>query len=130
MTRSRLFTLGAALALTMGAAPAPVAAEEVLFKCYFDWVCDPNRKCIDADLDLRFKVDIDNNTVTRLGGNETSSFSLILGDRGVTMLETPISGGPSMTTVQISNGWAVHSDHGFDGADMAPMQYLGECTTL
>ena len=127
MTLPRLIALALA---SLSLAPSPAAAEEVLFKCYFDWVCDPNRKCIDAGLDLRFKVDVEANTVVRLGGEATSSFSLILGDRGLTMLETPISGGTATTTVQISNGWAVHSDHGFDGPDMAPMQYLGDCQTM
>ncbi len=121
---------GAALMLGLTLAPAPLAAEELLFKCYFDWVCDPNRTCTDADLDLRFKVDTETNEVERLGGNPTSTFSLLLGDRGLTMLEVPISGGASTTTVQISNGWAVHSDNGFSGADLAPKQYLGECVTM
>ena len=121
------------VALTLAAllAPLPAAAEEVLFRCWFDGVCDPDRGACDAaELDLRFKVDTETNAVTRLGGTLTSAYSLILGDRSLTMLEVPISGGTATTTVEIGGGWAVHSDNGFDGAALAPKQYFGECQVM
>ncbi|MCI2398329.1 hypothetical protein [Aliiroseovarius subalbicans] len=127
MTAFRMTGLAVALGLASGAAQA----EEILFKCLFDGVCDPDRsKCESADLDLRFKVDTEANTVTRLGGNTTSRFSLILGDRALTMLEVPISGGTATTTVLMDGGWAVHSDNGFEGANLSPKQFFGECQAL
>lgn len=119
-----------AIGLAAGIAPAPAVAEEVFFKCHFDWDCDPNRKCTDADLNLGFHVDTETNSVSKVGGDPTSTFSLILGDRGVTILETMLSGGTATTTVSIMGGDAVHSTQPFDGMDLAPHQYLGECVTL
>lgn len=110
-------------------APAPLVAEEILFRCFFDGVCDPDRmKCEAAGLDIRFKVDTETNTVDRLAGEPTSAFSLILGDRALTVLEVPISGGTVTTTIPMDGGWSVHSDNGFNGAEIAPKQYFGECT--
>jgi hypothetical protein len=127
----RITRLLAIAFLTLTAvAPAPALAEEITFKCYFDWVCDPNRKCQDAGEDIRFKVDVENNAVTRLGGNEMSQFSLILGDRALTILEITISGGTTTTTIKVSNGEAVHSVNGIEGNTLTPFQYLGECVNL
>ena len=122
--------IAAALALVV-IAPVPVAAEEILFKCFFDGMCDPDRmKCEAAGLDVRFKVDTEINTVERLGGEPTSTFSLVLGDRALTVLEIPFSGGTTTTTIPTGGGWAVHSENGFNGADIAPKQYFGECTGI
>ncbi len=122
-------TRAATLALALAATPA--AAEEILFKCFFDGVCDPDRStCEAAELDIRFKVDTETNAVERLGGEPTSSYSLILGDRAVTLLEVPISGGTATTTIPTGGGWSVHSDNGFNGADIAPKQYFGECAAM
>ena len=86
--------------------------------------------CQDAGLDARFKVDLETNDVSRIGGNALSQFSLILGDRAITILETPISGGTATTTVKISDGEAVHSENLITGNTLTPMQYLGECVTF
>ncbi len=119
--------LAAAVALLL--APAPATAEEILFKCFFDGVCDPDRmKCEASGLDIRFKVDIETNAVEPLGGEPTSAYSLILGDRALTVLEVPFSGGTATTTIPTGGGWSVHSVNGFNGADIAPKQYFGECT--
>ena len=108
---------------------APLAAEEILFKCFFDGVCDPDRmKCEASELDVRFKVDTETNEVEQLGGEVTSAYSLILGDRALTVLEVPFSGGTVTTTIPTGGGWSVHSVNGFNGADIAPKQYFGECT--
>lgn len=107
----------------------PVSAQEMFFKCYFDWVCDPNRSCQQADLDIRYKVDLDSQTAERLGGNELSDFQIILGDRAVSFLEIPISGGVSTTTVSTMNGDAVHSENAISGIRLEPMQYIGQCST-
>ena len=119
--------IAAAVALLL--TPAPASAEEILFKCFFDGVCDPDRMTCEASgLDVRFKVDTETNAVEQLGGEPTSAFSLILGDRALTVLEVPFSGGTVTTTIPTGGGWAVHSDNGFNGADIAPKQYFGECT--
>ncbi len=126
MSRRRLIT-----AALLAAAPAPLAADEILYRCFFDGVCDPDRsKCEGAALDIRFRVDTATGAVERLGGDATSRYSLILGDRALTMLEIPVSGGTATTTVPTGGGWSVHSDNGFNGADIAPKQYFGECTGL
>ena len=119
----------ALLSVLITAAPA-VQAEEVIFKCWFDWSCDPNRTCQDAGLDIRFRVDADTNAVSRIGGDPLIVMSLIFGDRAVTILEQPISGGLATTTVMISNGNAVRSENLVTGRDLTPMQYLGTCQTL
>ena len=95
-------TKPAALALAVLFAP-PVAAEEVIFRCWFDWMCDPNTRCADAAEDIRFRVDVEANTVTRLGGNALSQFDLLFGDRALTVLERPVSGGTATTTIMLSN---------------------------
>ncbi len=117
------------LALAAGIAP-PVQAEEVIFRCFFDWMCDPNRKCIDAGEDIRFRVDLETSTVERIGGNDLSQFDLILGDRALTILERPISGGTATTTIMVSGGDAVHSENLIDGRLLSPRQYLGQCTPV
>ncbi len=116
-----------ALIPVLALAPAQLAAEEILFRCWFDWVCDPNTRCDHAGEDIRFRVDSETNTVSRIGGNELSAFSLILGDRALTVLETPISGGTTTTTIMIDTGNAVHSENAVSGRDLSPRQYLGEC---
>ncbi len=117
--------IAAALAFAM-----PAQAEEVLFKCTFDWRCDPNRKCDDAWLDLRYKVDVETSAVTRLAGDPLTEASLILGDRALTILEAPVSGGTATTTVMLTDGEAVHTDHAIEGVTLSPMIYLGECITF
>lgn len=120
----------ATFSLAMAMLSTPVMADEILFKCYFDWGCDPNTKCSDADLDIRFKLDTETNEVTRVGGNQLSTFSTLIGDRAVTFLEIPISGGTTTTTISTQNGLAVHSEHTIEGIDISPRQYLGECITF
>lgn len=107
---------------------APVSAEEVIVKCFFDYVCDPNRKCDNATLDLRFRLDSDTNAVERIGGNGTSEFSLILGDRAITVLEQPITGGANTTTILTETGDSVHSANRIDGRALEPRQYVGLCS--
>jgi len=109
---------------------APAAAEKVIFKCHFDWVCDPNRACADAGLDVRFRVNLETNAVERLGGDALTGAGLILGDRAITILETPVSGGAATTTVMITDGEAARSENLVEGVTLTPMQYLGECITI
>ena len=52
--------------LAAGATALPGHADEVVIKCYFDWSCDINRKCQDADLDIRFRADAETNVVKRM----------------------------------------------------------------
>ncbi len=123
--------LAAGLAATLALAASPAAAEEILFKCYFDGVCDPDRmSCGPAGLDLRFRIDTETNAVEALGGTPTSTHSLVIGDRALTIVEAPVSGGASTTTIPTTGGWAVHSVNGFDGATLAPKQYFGQCAAL
>lgn len=105
----------------------PVQAEELVLKCWFDWVCDPNRKCQDAGEDIRFKVDTEANSVSRIGGNPLSRFELVLGDRALTVLERPISGGVMTTTMMLGSGTAVHSENAVTGRELTPRQFVGEC---
>jgi hypothetical protein len=118
----------ALLSLTLLATPA--SAESVLFKCFFDWSCDPNRKCQNAGLDVRFRVDTDTNGVTRLGGDPLVTPSMIFGDRAITILEEPISGGLATTTIMLNSGEAVRSENLITGRLLTPMQYLGSCQTF
>lgn len=113
------------LALVMGALPA--SSEELIFRCYFDWVCDPDTKCSDAAEDVRFRLNTETNAVSRIGGNQLSEFELLLGDRAITVLEKPISGGSTTTTILIDGGAAVHSENMIKGRSLAPRQFLGEC---
>lgn len=108
----------------------PAQAEQVVFRCFFDWVCDPNTKCDHAGEDIRFRVDLEANTVERIGGNPLSAFDLLLGDRAITFLERPISGGTVTTTVMIDGGDAVHSENLITGRDLTARQYLGNCTAF
>ena len=124
---ARAIIKGAALAVLLA---LPAQAEEVIFRCYFDWVCDPNRKCQDAGEDIRFRVNLETNGVERLGGNALSKFDLLLGDRALTVLERPVSGGIATTTIMLSGGDAVHSENLIDGRVLSPMQYLGQCTPV
>ncbi len=64
------------------------------------------------------------------GGSPTSRYSLVIGDRALTIIETPISGGTTTTTIPIGGGWAVHSVNGFNGAIIAPKQYFGQCAAM
>ncbi|MDJ0993985.1 MAG: hypothetical protein QNI90_10450 [Dinoroseobacter sp.] len=106
----------------------PAQAEEFIFRCFFDWVCDPNRTCQDAGEDIRFRVNPETNAVARIGGNDLSSFTLLIGDRAVTVLEQTISGGTTTTTIMTEDGFAVHSENAITGQLLTPMQYLGTCT--
>ncbi|PSL19425.1 hypothetical protein [Shimia abyssi] len=108
-------------------APLAAQAEEHIFRCYFDWVCDPNTKCNHAGEDIRFKINIETNAVSRIAGNPLSDFDLIIGDRAITVLERPISGGTTTTTILTDNGDAVHSENAVDGRSLVPRQYLGNC---
>jgi len=104
-------------------------AREIILKCYFDWVCDPNRKCQDAGENIRFRVNVAENTVSRIGGDPLSKFMLVPGDRALTILERPISGGVSTTTMMLTGGGdAVHSENAVTVRTLTPMQYLGTCT--
>lgn len=119
----------ALICLGLALSALPAQAEEIIFKCYFDWVCDPNRKCSDASLDVRFRVDVDTNSVSRIGGDQLSETEVLLGDRALTVLEKPISGGVAATTIMIGNGNAVRAENLITGRDLTPMQYLGNCQT-
>lgn len=121
---------GLLMVMACAAMPSLASADSFVFRCYFDWVCDPNRSCTDAGKDIRFRIDPETNAVERLGGNDLSDFSLILGDRAVTILETPISGGATTTTILNADGSAVHSENAIDGRVLAPMQYLGTCVAV
>lgn len=105
----------------------PAAAEDVVFRCAFDWVCDPNTRCDHAAKDIRFRVDVAAGTVSRLGGNNLSDFELLLGDRAITVLERPVSGGAVTTTIMLADGTAVHSENLVTGRELTPMQYVGNC---
>ncbi|MDU8926912.1 hypothetical protein RXV86_05910 [Alisedimentitalea sp. MJ-SS2] len=121
------------IALACAQLALPAQAEEVVIKCYFDWSCDINRKCQDADIDVRFRADAETGTVKRIGGGAMSQLDeleLILGDRAITILEKPISGGAATTTLMISNGDAVRSENLITGIRLTPMQYLGQCQTV
>ena len=121
-----VFLTGGLLAL----APAPGSAEEMLFRCYFDWMCDPNRTYQDAGLDIRYRLDTETNQATRIGHSGPGRIDAVIGDRAVTFVETPISGGLSTTTVLLGSGDAVHSTHAIDGVTMTPLQYLGNCVAM
>lgn len=125
----KLRQLGGAVALGCVAA-LPVSAEEVILKCYFDWGCDPNRKCDHADLDIRFRANMETNTVEPVGRKGLSEYELIFGDRAITVLERPISGGVNSLTFLITGGHAVYSRNHIAGIDLEPAQYLGECVPL
>ncbi|WP_068111542.1 hypothetical protein [Tropicimonas marinistellae] len=118
-----------AAGLAVCAAPA-LAEEVILFKCFFDWKCDPNRACGDAALDRRIKHFTETNAVELLGGDPLSRMAVQIGDRSVSFLEMQISGAVDVTTVKITNGEAVHSTHRIDGMTLTPEQYLGECVAL
>ena len=120
--------LAAAFVLLLVMAAAPVRAEEVIFRCIFDWVCDPNRTCSDVAEDIRFRIDLEASTVERIGGNPLSAFQLLLGDRALTVLELPISGGTTSTTIMVDSGDAVHSANHIEGRILEPRQYVGRCT--
>ena len=110
---------------------SPVAAEEVIFRCYFDWMCDPNRKCSDAELDVRYKVDLETEAAERIGmKSDLVELDMIFGDRAITILEKPISGGLTSTTLMINDGAAVRSENEVKGRDLAPFQYLGQCISM
>jgi hypothetical protein len=118
---------GIAASVLLSALPAQAQAQDMLFRCTFDWVCDPNRKCQDAQLDIRFKLNSETNQASRIGATGPGTTNVIIGDRAATFVETPISGGVSTTTVKLSDGEAVHSSHAIDGTTLSPMQYLGNC---
>lgn len=110
---------------------SPLAAEEIIFRCYFDWVCDPNRKCDHADMDVRYKVDLDTEAAERIGMNsDLVELEMIFGDRAITIMEKPISGGLTSTTLMINDGTAVRSENEVKGRDLAPFQYLGQCISM
>ena len=115
---------------TMAATTPPARAEQLVVRCFFDWVCDPNRKCVDAGEDVRFRVDTEAQTVSRIGGNDLSTFELLIGDRALSVLEKPISGGTVTTTFLLDSGSAVHSENLITGRDLTPRQFLGECNAL
>ncbi|MCA0873397.1 hypothetical protein LCL97_21405 [Seohaeicola saemankumensis] len=123
-----LFAL--ALIATTSLTTLPARAEQVVFRCFFDWVCDPNTKCDHAGEDIRFRVDLETNSVERIGGNRLSEFNLLLGDRAITVLERPVSGGTVTTTLMLDGGDAVHSENLISGRELAARQYLGECTAF
>jgi len=105
----------------------PAQADEIIFRCVFDWVCDPNRTCQDAGEDIRFRVNTETNEVVRIGGNELSRFTLLIGDRSVTVLEQQNSGATTTTTILTEGGFAVHSENTITGQLLTPLQYLGSC---
>ncbi|TCL09430.1 hypothetical protein BXY66_1477 [Shimia isoporae] len=116
-----------AVASLLGLMAAPVHADQFIYRCWFDWGCDPNTKCDHAGEDVRFRVETETNVVERIGGNPLSVFELVLGDRAVTILERPISGGTTTTTIMLDSGEAVHSENAVSGRDLAPRQFVGEC---
>lgn len=120
-----------ALVIVAGhAAQAQETQEEVVFRCFFDWSCDPNRKCQNANLDVRFRANPATNEVSRIGGDPLVELELFLGDRAITIQELPISGGMTTTTLMINSGDAVRSENVITGRELTPMQYLGSCQTL
>ncbi len=131
MTRLKFILQGIVSASVIAFSPVPAQADEViLFKCFFDWKCDPNRKCIDADLDLRIKHNTDTNEAEVLGRSPLDQIGVHIGDRSVSFLAYQISGAVDVTTIKLMNGEAVHSTHKIDGITLTPMQYLGECAAL
>ena len=127
----KVFAQPIVLACSLALAPVVAQADEIiLFKCSFDWLCDPNRKCVDADLERRIKHNTDTNTAEVLRGNPLNRMAVHIGDRSVSFLEMQISGAVDVTTIKLMNGEAVHSTHAIDGITLNPMQYLGECVAL
>ena len=123
----------AVLASFASLAPLAAQAEEViLFKCFFDWKCDPNRKCDNASLDLRIKHDTDTNEAEILGGQGSplDKVGVHIGDRSVSFLSYQVAGSVDVTTIALMDGEAVHTSHRMDGTTMNPEQYLGECVAL
>ncbi|WP_299355658.1 hypothetical protein [uncultured Shimia sp.] len=122
--RISAFVVGAAFAV-------PAAAEGIIFKCFFDWKCDPNRKCDHDGVDIRYKVDLETEVAERIGmKSDLIELEMIFGDRAITIMEKPISGGITTTTLLIDNGDAVRSENEISGRDLAPMQYLGQCISM
>ncbi len=119
--------------LSTSAAAQETAPEEViLFKCYFDWKCDPNRKCDHADLNLRIRHNTDSNEATFVGdhGSPLDRIGVHIGDRSVSFLSYQVSGAVDVTTVALMDGEAIHTSHRIKGITMTPEQYLGECIAL
>ncbi|SDJ73965.1 hypothetical protein [Aliiruegeria lutimaris] len=108
------------------------ADEVILFKCFFDWKCDPNTKCDHASLDLRIKHNTDTNEAEFLGkhGSPLDTIGVHIGDRSVSFLAYQISGAVDVTTIALMNGEATHSSHRIGGITMKPEQYVGECVAL
>ena len=116
---------------TLALVPVSVEAEEViLFKCLFDWKCDPNRSCEPASLDRRIKHHIETNAADIASGDPLDRVAVHIGDRSVSFLEMQISGAIDVTTIKLMNGEAVYSSHEIDGTTLTPQQYLGECIAL
>ncbi|MHC0052909.1 hypothetical protein [Actibacterium sp. D379-3] len=123
MTRLR----PALTALCAALAPLPVLADPITFSCTFDWVCD-TQTCAAADLRLRIRLDSSTSEATIPGQTDPASIAVFIGDRAVSFVEVPISGGVRATTVKLATGEAVHSRNRIDGTDLTPDQYLGTCS--
>ncbi len=107
------------------------SAETIGFRCSFDGVCNPDATtCGAADLGIFFKLDTETNTVERVGSDGVSKISAVYGDRAVSFVEIPISGGVSTTTIVLDTSVAVHSSHALDGTLVAPRQYFGTCVAF
>ncbi|NDR54857.1 hypothetical protein [Aliiruegeria sabulilitoris] len=114
------------------AGAAARADEVILFKCFFDWKCDPNTKCDHAALDLRIRHNTDSNEAEFLGnhGSPLDKIGVHIGDRSVSFLAYQISGAVDVTTIALMDGEATHSSHRIGGITMKPEQYMGECVAL
>lgn len=118
------------LALVFVLLACPAGAAEINFNCLFDYVCDPNTKCSDAELDRRFRLDSETNEARVIGGEDLDQIEVVIGDRAVTFLERQISGAVAATTVNTTTGDAVYSHMRFDGTVMKTGQYLGQCAVF
>ncbi len=115
-----LFALIATTSLTA----LPARAEHVALHYFFDWVRDPNTKCDHAGEDIRIRVDLETNMTQRIGANRLSEFNLFLGNRAITILERPVSGGRETTTLMLDSSDAVHSENLIPGRGLTARQYL------
>ena len=129
MSGTRMKRAASAVVLTIFGFAAQ--AETIGFRCSFDGVCNPDATtCGAADLGMFYKLDTETSAVERVGSDGLSKLSAVYGDRAVSFVEIPISGGVSTTTILLDSGVAVYSSHAVEGVLLEPRQYFGTCAVF